>query len=305
VTIGTWNDPAWRRDVRTWLDEHAPGDVLAVQQPHVRPWATVLRVETTDGIVWFKANGPSQAQEGPITRILAHVRPDLLPELLAVDDERSWMLTRDAGERLRELVQRERTLDRWLEALPRYAELQLAAAPHADELVAAGAPDRRLAVLPDQFAALMRELGRPGGAALAARVRELADELAALDVAETVQHDDLHDAQIFVRDGRSLFSDWGDAVVSHPFFSMSITLEGQIAWGLDDVEDSEEVAPFASAYLGPFGPGHERALELALRLGWACRSVGVWEQAALLAPEHRDGHLAGLDIRLELLERGL
>jgi hypothetical protein len=255
--------------------------------------------------VWFKANGPSQVQEGPITAVLARVRPDLLPELLALDGERAWMLTRDAGERLRELVQRERSLDRWLEALPRYAELQRAAAPHADELLEAGAPDRRLVVLPDQFDALMRALDHPAGASLAARVRELADELAAFGVAETIQHDDLHDAQVFVRDGRSLFSDWGDSVVSHPFLSMSIALEGVIAWGLDDVEGSVDVASFAAAYLEPFGPGLERALKVALRLGWACRCVGVWEQAALLAPEDRQQHLDGLDARLELLRRGL
>ena len=305
MTIGTWDDPAWRADVCAWLEEHAPGAVLAVQQPHVRAWSTALRVDTTGGTVWFKANGPSQAQEGPITAVLAGLRPDLLPELLAVDHDRCWMLTRDAGERLRELVQRERSLDRWLDALPLYAELQLAAAAHADELVAAGAPDRRLAALPDQFAALMRELDRPRGDVLAARVRELAGELAAFGIAETIQHDDLHDAQIFVRDGRWLFSDWGDAVVSHPFFSMSIALEGVIAWGVDDVDGSVDVAPFAAAYLEPFGPGGERALELALRLGWVCRSVGVWEQAAFFPPEEREEHLAGLDARLELIQRGL
>ena len=86
---------------------------------------------------------------------------------------------------------------------------------------------------------------------------------------------------------------------------MSIALEGGIAWGLDDVDGSVDVAPFAAAYLEPFGPGNERALELALRLGWACRCVSVWEQAAFLAPAEREEHVAGLDARLELLERGL
>jgi hypothetical protein len=115
----------------------------------------------------------------------------------------------------------------------------------------------------------------------------------------------VHDAQIFVRDGRWLFSDWGDAVVSHPFFSMSIALEGVIAWGLDDVEGSLDVGPFAAAYLEPFGRVADGALELALRLGWACRTVGIWEQAAFFAPKEREEHVAGLDARLDLLERGL
>ena len=69
---------------------------------------------------------------------------------------------------------------------------------------------------------------------------------------ETIQHDDLHDAQIFVRDDRYLLLDWGDACVSHPFFTLAVTLDGVIAWGVDDVEASEPTEPYRDAYLEPF-----------------------------------------------------
>ena len=110
---------------------------------------------------------------------------------------------------------------------------------------------------------------------------------------------------MFVRDGRVLLADWGDAVVAHPFLSMSVALEGVIAWGLDDVDGSVDLAPFAAAYLEPFGPGHERALEVALRLGWACRCVSVAAQADSIPTAERAGFLADLAPRFELLERGL
>ena len=55
-------------------------------------------------------------------------------------------------------------------------------------------------------------------------------------IPETIQHDDLHDGQVFVQDGRYLLLDWGDACVSHPFFTLAVTLDGVIAWGVDDVE---------------------------------------------------------------------
>ena len=58
---------------------------------------------------------------------------------------------RDGGERLRELVHSAGRPRRWEELLPEYAELQLALAPHVDELLAAGVPDERLAVLPGQL----------------------------------------------------------------------------------------------------------------------------------------------------------
>ena len=66
---------------------------------------------------------------------------------------------------------------------------------------------------------------------------------------ETIQHDDLHDGQVFVQDGRYLLLDWGDACVSHPFFTLAVTLDGVIAWGVDDVEHSEDTEPYRDAYL--------------------------------------------------------
>ena len=107
---------------------------------------------------------------------------------------------------------------------------------------------------------------------------DLCDRLAAYGIGETVQHDDLHDAQIFVRDGRFQVLDWGDACVSHPFFTLSVSLEGVLQWGLYDVEDAVDVVPFRDEYLAPFVaayPGVDvvEAVEPALRLGWVCRAV--------------------------------
>jgi hypothetical protein len=81
-----------------------------------------------------------------------------------------------------------------------------------------------------------------------------------------------------VRDGRFLFFDWGDSCVAHPFFDMSVTLEGMLAWGLDDVEDSVDTTPFRDAYLGGFeqfaAPAElEAAHTIALRLGWICKAL--------------------------------
>ena len=83
---------------------------------------------------------------------------------------------------------------------------------------------------------------------------------------------------MFVRDGRYLLLDWGDACISHPFFTLSVTLEGVLAWGLDDVQGSVDVAPFRDAYLEPFralapGVDLEAAVAPAMRLGWVCRAV--------------------------------
>ncbi len=55
-----WQDPAWLAAAHAWIEDELErlgirhsGDI---EQPHVYPWSTVLRVPTDDGVVWFKAN---------------------------------------------------------------------------------------------------------------------------------------------------------------------------------------------------------------------------------------------------------
>ena len=311
-----WTDEGWLVAAREWIHRRVEELDAAVtgpiDQPHVRPWATAMRVPTDAGPVWFKANAPVLAHEAAVVSVIASRRPDSVPELLAADLERGWMLMGDGGLRLREIVERERSLHRWLELLPRYAQLQIDLAGQADELVGAGAPDRRLAVLASQYERLIEDgvEGLPEGdrrrlGALTARVREMCDQLAAYALPETIQHDDLHDGQVFVRDGRYLFFDWGDACVSHAFFTMAVTLEGVLAWGLDDVEGSEDIAPYRDAYLEPFAgyatrPELEAAHTIALRLGWLCRALNVQRLALGLERAARAPHLEGVRVRLGL-----
>jgi hypothetical protein len=282
-----WTDPAWVAEAHEWIRDRlgARGTVVvgSVAQEHVRPWATVMRVPTNEGDVFFKANAAELRYETALVRRLAARRPDCVPRLLAVDEERGWMLMRDAGARLREIVERERDLTPWLEILPLYAGLQRDMSPDADALVALGVPDLRLATLVPAVERFLEEIELPSDererlSAAVPQIRDLCERLAAYGVAETIQHDDLHDAQVFVDDGHYRILDWGDACVSHPFFTLSVTLLGVLAWGLDDVQGSVDVRPFRDAYLGPFAQDAalsdlRDASELAMWLGWICRAV--------------------------------
>lgn len=277
-----WHDPDWLAAASAWIDGrlndlglHRTG---ATEQPHVYPWATVLRTPTVSGDVWFKANADALRHEAAVVRRIASRRPDVVPPLLAADMTAGWMLMADAGESLRTVMPRERSLDRWYDVLARYAGVQLDLAPDVDDLLALGVPDRRLATLPAAYERLMDECAAPRRFRDAAPlVADLCDALAAYDLPELLQHDDLHDGQVFVRDGQHLVLDWGDACISHPFFTLSVTLEGTLAWGLDDIEHAVDPAPFRDAYLAPyaerFGGDLVAATEVALRLGWACRAV--------------------------------
>jgi hypothetical protein len=303
-----WTEPAWLERAHAWIASQLERLGVAatgpVEQPHVRPWATALRVPTTAGNVWFKAAIPVLAHEAAVVDVLSRRRPDLVPLLLAADFDRGWMLMADGGTRLRELIEEERDLGRWLDVLPRYAELQIDLGVDADRLVAVDCPDRRLDQLPSQYERLLEQVPDEFGGTVP-RVSEMCAQIASLGIPETIQHDDLHDAQVFVRDGQYLFFDWGDSCVSHPFLSMSITLEGQISWGLDDIEGSVDLAPFRDAYLEPYtryAPLGElqEALDVALRLGWVCRAVNAEPWAAAVESPHREELLEGVPMRLRL-----
>ena len=180
------------------------------------------------------------------------------------------------------MIVEERSLERWLDVLEAYARVQLACEDEVDALLAAGLPDRRLPTLPGAYDALLAQLDDvdprlPGADAIA----DLCDRLAAFGIRETVQHDDLHDGQVFLGAGVHQVLDWGDACVSHPFFTLAVTLEGVIAWGVDDVEDSEDLEPAprgvprgrTPSATAPTVADLREAAAIAMRLGWVCRAI--------------------------------
>jgi hypothetical protein len=273
VDEGRWREPDFLKRACAWIDERVER-TGEVEQPHVRAWATVLRVPTADGDVWFKANDASLRHEVAVVERISARRPDVVPPLLGSDAGNGWLLMADAGETLRAVTARERSLDRWLDVLPRYASVQCDLAGDVEALLAAGVPDMRLATLPAAYLELVDEVGaEPRFRDAVPVVEALCAELDGYGIPELLQHDDLHDGQVFVKDGRHLILDWGDACVSHPFFTMSVTVQGGLSWGLDDVADSVDPTPFVEAYLDGFGTDLAEAAEIATRLGWVCRAI--------------------------------
>jgi hypothetical protein len=283
--------PDWLAEATAWIRERAEvsGEI---EQPHVRWWSTVLRVPTPDGDLFFKAVAPIHAFEAALTARLAELQPSRVPELVDVDTERGWMLMRDGGTRLRELVETPADLHHWEQLLPGYAQLQIEAAPYADEFLALGVPDERLSVLPRHLRELLavRPEGLTADELSRIRVPEIeamCRELAGYGIPETIQHDDLHDGQVFVRDDRYLVFDWGDSCVSHPFHSLTVVLRA-IAWKLDLEPGGAEVQRLREAYLEPFGSGYTEAADLAYRTGTIARALAWHRMVAAREPQFVD-----------------
>jgi hypothetical protein len=156
---------------------------------------------------------------------------------LAADLGRRLLLLPDGGQTLRG-VGGARLIEAWEAMLANYARLQIALLPHATAMLQLSVPDVRPQRLPSLVARLVDDdnalgVGRPDGLAPDVRDRVFGDltryaeccqKLAEGPVPVTLQHDDLHDANVFVAGNGHRFFDWGDSSVSHPFLSLLMPL---------------------------------------------------------------------------------
>lgn len=264
-----------------------------IEEFHARPWSVVHRVPTSEGTLYFKAPAPVVKHEAALTQALTSWYPDRTVSLIAVDIERGWMLMRDSGTRLREVIRDGGRSEPWEEVLPTYAQLQIDLVSRREELLGLGVPDARLAVLPERLRELLthEEALYSGGTYSLSRedvirlresvqeFRAMCEELARYGVPESLDHRDLNDANVFLQSGRPVFIDWSEAGVTHPFFSLrTVLVSVEISLNLD--EGAAPVVPLRDAYLMPWREHMpETDLEAAFRLAqriWMIPSALSW-----------------------------
>lgn len=275
-------------DAESWIRAHVePAGPIEVE--HERPWATVLRVPLAAGVCWFKACGDVQAFEPRLSAELHARWPDRVAEVLAHDEERAWLLLGDAGKPIAVFGS---PPEAWPLVLPPYAELQRGEAAHADDHVAHSVPDLRLAELPARYEAFVRgdlpvdadELERLRD--FGPRFAELCAELASHGMPETIQHDDMHYANVYDDGGTLRVLDWGDSSVAHPFFTLVETF--RFLEGVNELQPGDPFfARVRDAYLEPWGDGHEETFELALRVGEFAHSIAWLRQRDHLPEDER------------------
>jgi hypothetical protein len=301
-----WDAPGWLEQATAWIEAQlgAQGYRIAgaIETIHQRAWSTFARVATDKGVVYFKAPAPAFGYEAGVTQFLTRLRPDCSVPLLAVDLERGWLLTADAGVTLRAASPGVEQIEHWVKVLPLYVDLQIDMTAHAPELLALGMYDRRPALLPDQYAALLEEahslrVGLEPGLtpdehrrllALRPQVAAWCEELAAYGVPETLMHEEVHDANVLVGGQGYIFTDWSDSSIGHPFFSMLVILRAA-AYRLKLPANGPEMRRLQDAYLEPWTKYAGRAellaaLRLAYRLAMIIRAL-AWHHGTAALPE--------------------
>jgi len=266
-----WENPDWQKEAHDWIRTEAERKSIQligeIEQPHILHWSTVMRVPSTDGMLFFKAAAGETIYEIALTQKMTGWFPDCLPELVAVDARRGWMLMRDGGEQLRVSVRPAKDIKPWKPVIKKYAEMQIGLAEHVSEILALGIPDHRLAVLPSLYAQLLTDMeilkiDQEKGLTsdefqqlkeLIPRFEQICLDLAAYGIPESLNHGDFHDGNVLLKEERITFFDWGDAGVTHPFVSLrTLWVSIEIALELDDYAFTPEMADMLDRYLEPF-----------------------------------------------------
>jgi aminoglycoside/choline kinase family phosphotransferase len=223
-----------------------------------------MRVPTGGGLVYFKAVFPALRYEPGLTRLLAEHCPEHIPQVLALNTDKGWMLTADMGSPLRGSLRASKDLSLLREALPFFAELQIEMIPYLDEMARLGAPLRPLAGITAGYQQILADKALLSSSEYALtveqqvrlhdllpQVAQLAADVEAAGLPLTLHHDDFHDANIFLKGDRIIFSDWGDCVLTHPFFSLLILMRS-VSDSLETTEDSPDILSLRDAYLEPW-----------------------------------------------------
>jgi hypothetical protein len=194
--------------------------VGAVTQMRTWNLSAIWRLHTGTGAAWLKQVPAFFAHEAAVLRWLGTTVPGMAPVPIAADGGR-LLLDDIPGTDLHDAGPAER-----LAILADLHTIQVQAAGHVDELLAAGVPDQRASLL----AGLARDVvAHHGGPELDDLMAGLDDRLAAVaacGLPDTLVHGDFHAGNVRGSPERRTIIDWGDSVIGHPAVDLLLMCEG-------------------------------------------------------------------------------
>ena len=315
---GPFSRPGWLQDLLAWAQQQldSPGLRLtgAFTQWNASPAFSLIRLETNDSAVWFKAARGPNRNELPVSACIARLFPEYAPELLGIHTDWNGWLARDVPGRT---LDHGTELPAWLKAAEALARLQIASIGKQAELLQGGCKDLRVSKLieeVDPWIECVRELmaGQqkqtparltdPELALLADYLKQACLLLAGLGFPDALGHLDLNPGNIVVSPTRSVFLDWAGGCVTNPLFSFEYLREHfQRACS----KDTHAMEALAAAYLGPWQPLFSsnilnKATQLSPLLAVFTYAVGNYARQATESPLHPSvaGYLRSLARRM-------
>ena len=225
-----WSHPGWFDAASSWtVDWMAAHGSPALSAPRIHQlWglSVVLVAPSPDGDFFFKCSADVFRHEAVATQSLSARTPESVPEVVAVDATRGWMLMRDFE--ADDLGEQDQSM--WHKGLAAHARIQQRWLGRTDELVALGLPVRSLTDLASWVEAtadddaLLERIPvdiRERWLAAAPALRRACRRLDEIGPGPTLVHGDLHPWNVAHSPTTTRVFDWTDAAVSHPFVDLA------------------------------------------------------------------------------------
>ncbi|MFS0823083.1 aminoglycoside phosphotransferase family protein [Bacillus sp. 1P02SD] len=216
----------------------------------------VVRIPTNRGDLFYKENGLSTRHEAVVSKHLDLQSQGKTARIVASNETEGWFLMVDLkGKPLRKIKDKQL----WRRAIQEYAELQISQIEEVESLLEMGVPDRRMPILKQEIQHYLKELCGTGLTveetkkvmALQPELLSMCDQLDSI-LPASIEHGDLHSNNIRIVSDNIVFFDWGDASISHPFFSTRIFWHALNDLIKDESEWLEMVNEFRPFYLEPW-----------------------------------------------------
>lgn len=263
--LGPFARPGWLRELFQWAQEQVSPLGLRVtgefRQLNASPTFSLIRLETDDGALWFKATGEPNSHELPISLLLARLFPKHVPQVLGVHPSwNGWLSAEALGTALDEISD----LSNWERVAEGLAELQIASIGKAAELLEWKCKDLRFPELvkrTDPFLTRMTEFMAeqekrspvPLAASEFSSLREGLTKacalLGGLGLPDTLGHVDFNPGNILVSPDRCVFLDWAEGCISNPLITFEYLREH---FTRSAIQEPSAVERLTAAYVRPW-----------------------------------------------------
>ncbi|MBC7871865.1 MAG: phosphotransferase [Chitinophagaceae bacterium] len=285
---------------KRWILENLGQADLQIEQIRTGVTGEVFTVQSSDQRWYFKSCAEVCGHEPSMTAALAGWLPGSVPDVLAIDVARRWLLMADAGSTVRSLSEADGDLMRWEPMLRHFAALQRGTIPHVETLLALHVSDRRLDQLPTLYQNLIGQvsflmIGEENGIsegdferlrAYTPSLASLCEQLAHYPLPQTLHHDDFHAGNVALKGHQYCFFDWGECCITHPFFSLMIMLRyAKLLFKADEATLNRLRDVYLECWLD-YAPMAQllEMVTITHQLAALCRAV-TWQQIVASADE--------------------
>ena len=310
-----WSRPGWLAEAAQWMRRQMTA--AGYEDPEIprihQLWgvSVVLSAASRTGRAFLKCSSDRFRHEGRVTQALADRSPGYLPDVLAIEPDRGWMLMRDLDAPLLG----DQPESAWALGLDALAGLQQRWVGRSDELLAAGAEPRTLSQLAEWVQGTALDAGLMGR--LAPGVHEtwltaapaMAEACLTLDrigPGPSLVHGDFHPWNVAAGTAGTRIFDWTDAAVGHPFLDLVTYIMR--------TGDPARRHQLLQRYLGLWSRhlssrDLQAAGQLALVVGALYQAHTYWQLIPTVMPDDlaqlRDGDVQWLRRALDRLDHGI